>query len=128
MGKTLGQKVRVERATLNINQEELAKRVGVSRGYISDIERGSEEINIGKNTVIALAQALGVAPAYLFGLTENPLEGIEDDEAVRATEAPAAFAGNRFLAVFFSLPAADQELLITLAEKLQRADTRKDAA
>ena len=86
------------------------------------------QINIGKNTVIALAQALGVAPAYLFGLTENPLEGIEDDEAVRATEAPAAFAGNRFLAVFFSLPAADQELLITLAEKLQRADTRKDAA
>lgn len=124
MGKTLGQKVRIERATLGINQEELAKRVGVSRGYISDIERGSEAINIGKNTVIALAQALGISAAYLFGLTDNPLEGIEDDEAPAAAQVqPADFAGNHFLSVFFSLKAADQELLITIAEKLKRADT-----
>lgn len=124
MGKTLGQKVKIERVTLGMNQADLAKKVGVSRGYISDIERDSEQINIGKNTVLALAEALGVSPAYLLGLTDNPLQGMADEEDASPPAAAAGPGPNvELLNLYQSLSASDQTLLLTIAKKLKDADT-----
>ena len=123
--KTLGQKVRIERATLGLSQAELAERVGVSRQYVSDIERDSETINIGNKTVLSLADALGVSPAYLMGLSDNPLQGIEDDEETPLASMPpwAAGIGKELLDIFQNLPANDQAMLLTIAKRLRAADT-----
>jgi transcriptional regulator with XRE-family HTH domain len=59
------------------DQEDLAEKSGVSRGYISEIERGVKK-NVGVEVVFLLAGALGVTVPYLLGLTDDPLgEGME---------------------------------------------------
>jgi transcriptional regulator with XRE-family HTH domain len=123
--KTLGQRVRVERVTLSLSQADLAEKVGVSRGYISDIERDSETINIGNKTVVALAGALGVSPAYLMGLTDNPLQGVEDEEDNQPANQPlwVAGIGKELLDVFQNLSANDQAMLLSIAKRLKAADT-----
>ena len=59
------------------DQGELASKSGVSRGYISEIERGVKR-NIGVEIVVSLADALGVSVSYLLGLSDDALgEGSE---------------------------------------------------
>ena len=66
------------RRDLNINQDELGRRVGISRPFISDIERG-KTTNVGVETVFALAEALGVQPAYLLGISDVMVDESDDD-------------------------------------------------
>jgi len=78
MNKTLGDRVLLARRDLNINQDELGRRVGISRPFISDIERG-KTTNVGVETVFALAEALGVQPAYLLGISDVMVDESDDD-------------------------------------------------
>ena len=124
---TLGQKVKIERATLGISQSKLAEKAGVSRQYVSDIERDSESINIGKNTLMALAEALGVSPQYLLGLSDDPLHGImeEADEKPAGGAAPQWLAGlgKELLDTVLGLGTDDQMMLLALARRLKAAST-----
>lgn len=43
--KRIGHKIMVQRAVLRINQAELARRVGVTQGYISLMENGDRPIS-----------------------------------------------------------------------------------
>lgn len=62
---------------MNWRQEDLAQASGVSRTYISEIERG-RVTNVGVEALSALADALGVTVQYLLGLTDDALgEGSE---------------------------------------------------
>lgn len=72
MGNVRGERVLIERRTLNMNQDALAAQVGVDRTYISKIER-NEDVNVGVKTVFGLAEALGVTVQYLLGLSDYPL-------------------------------------------------------
>jgi transcriptional regulator with XRE-family HTH domain len=54
------------RRSLGISQGELAERAGISRNYVSLIERG-EASNLSINILNNLAAALGVTPADLTG-------------------------------------------------------------
>jgi transcriptional regulator with XRE-family HTH domain len=55
----------------------LAEKSGVSRTYISEIERG-RITNVGIEAIFSLAGALGVTVSYLLGLTDDALgEGAE---------------------------------------------------
>ena len=72
--KLLGDRVHMERRTLRINQDELARRSGVSRTYISEIENYAVA-NPTVEIVVSLAAALGVTPAYLLGWSDIPLPG-----------------------------------------------------
>jgi len=74
MTSTLAQRVLIERRTLNWNQDQLAAKAGVSRSYVSHIER-SQIPNPTIDVVEALAAALGVSPAYLLGWSDIPLPG-----------------------------------------------------
>jgi transcriptional regulator with XRE-family HTH domain len=60
------------------NQDELADQAGVSRTYVSDIERGKAK-NIGIDVVMALAHALSISPSYLMGEADTPLPKFSDD-------------------------------------------------
>ena len=66
--KELGRQVLLRRKDLNLTQGELAKQAGISRNYVSLIERG-EARNVSVNMLHRLAAALGTTPAELSGQT-----------------------------------------------------------
>lgn len=70
--KLLAQRILLSRRDLQWDQEELSRRSGVSRGYISEIER-LRKTNIGVEVVFALANALGVTVPYLLGISDDAL-------------------------------------------------------
>lgn len=63
-------RLKIERAILNITQEELAKQIGVSRQTINSIEKN----RYIPSTVLALKLS------YLFKKTVNDFFELEDDE------------------------------------------------
>lgn len=70
--KRLGNNVLLARRDLDMTQEYLASRVGVSRAYIANIEAGRAE-NVGIEILDGIATELGVTLPYLLGLADNAL-------------------------------------------------------
>lgn len=66
-GETIGARVLAERRARGLTLAALAARAGVTRGFLSKIERGQSQPAMG--TVFRLADALEIAPAALFGAT-----------------------------------------------------------
>ncbi len=62
---TLGEAIKRERSLLGIPQEELARRSGLHRSYISDLEQGA--VNPSVASILKVADALQVTVAELFG-------------------------------------------------------------
>ena len=58
-----GVRIREERMKLNLTQEQLAEKVGVSKNFMSLIENGS---NMSLETVINLANVFGVTVDHLL--------------------------------------------------------------
>jgi|ERR1700722_12372140 CheY-like chemotaxis protein/DNA-binding XRE family transcriptional regulator len=70
--KQFGTVVRKWRQKLSISQEDLAKRAGLHRTYICDVERGAR--NVSLKNVRKLADGLGVSILTLFAdLSEKPV-------------------------------------------------------
>jgi transcriptional regulator with XRE-family HTH domain len=61
--RRLGERVRDHRRNKGLTQENLAQSLDLSVAYVSLIERGGR--NPPYTTVIAIARALGVAPARI---------------------------------------------------------------
>ena len=59
----------------NINRSELAKRLGVTRGYVSQVLNGESDHRISK--LVELSLAIGVVPDIKF---KNMAEYLETDE------------------------------------------------
>ena len=75
--KVLASRVLLSRRDLDWDQKQLSEQSGVSRPYISQIER-ARKTTISVDVLFALADALGVTVQYLMGLTDDPLgEGSE---------------------------------------------------
>ena len=68
--KPFGASVKAWRNRLGISQEELARRTGLHRTYICDIERGMR--NPSLESIVTLAHALGISAAALFSYDEFP--------------------------------------------------------
>lgn len=100
--KTLRERLLLSRRDLDINQDIVAERSGISGAYISKIERGRAD-NVGVKTIFALAQALGVSPAYLLGLTDNPLAGVDDEEDEQLQEAQTTYTTDPTLTELLTL-------------------------
>lgn len=60
--------VRKRRIALGISQEELSKRCGLHRTYISDVERGAR--NMSLKSFQRLAEALDLVPSQLIAEAE----------------------------------------------------------
>ena len=85
--ETLRHNVIFRRAKAEISQDELAKRSGVSRAWISRIEQATADV--GLDVLEQLAAAFGVSVQDL--LTEFPEdlgEVVDEDELVRRAAAP----------------------------------------
>lgn len=83
--KTFSDRLHQARRDLRWDQNDLAAKSGISRGYISEIERGIKK-NVGVEVVIALAAALGVSVPYLLGLSDDPL-GEGNDKVLKEQSA-----------------------------------------
>ncbi len=64
--KELGRQVLLRRKDLDLTQGELAEQAGISRNYVSLIERG-EVRNVSVNVLHGLATALATTPVELSG-------------------------------------------------------------
>ena len=62
----LGRQVFKRRKEKDLSQEKLAQQAGISRNYVSLIERG-EALNVSLNIINQLAVALDTTPASLTG-------------------------------------------------------------
>jgi len=126
----LGTRILLSRRDLGWNQEELARRSGISRTYISDIERGRVK-NIGVDALLALADALGVSVLYLLGLSDSPLPE-ESESYLREGQVVYEVEDSRekaliqeLLEVFQGLDEENRRLLLELARRLRRVDEAK---
>ena len=57
--KTVGKRLTALRTSKKMSQEEFAKRVGISRGYLSDLERGDREIAVAGLGVVCRVGVAG---------------------------------------------------------------------
>jgi len=67
--KEFGHRVNERRKELGTSQEALSEDAGISRTYLSLIERGEAQ-NVSTNVLNKLATALGVTPGELMGQPE----------------------------------------------------------
>ena len=70
--KLLGANVRRYRLSASLSQEAVAVRMGADRAFVSQIERGGQNVTL--LTIHHLSEALGIRPVDLFD------ERVESDE------------------------------------------------
>lgn len=61
---TVGDRIRQIREDMEINQEQLAERAGLSKGFLSDVENGKR--NIASENLLKVANVLGASVDYLL--------------------------------------------------------------
>jgi len=84
MEETLGQRIRKARQRYGMSQTELAKRVGISKTAMNQIEMG-ETLDPRMSRLRAIADILGVSMDYLAGREDE-----DDEEAPRRRVAVVA--------------------------------------
>ena len=82
---TFGEKVKNERNRLGLNQDELAKKIGVTRRVISSYENDSSRPR-GTERYKKLAEALGVNINYLLSEDEEFIADVEDNYGHRGAK------------------------------------------
>lgn len=82
---TFGEKVKNERNSLGLNQDELAKKIGVTRRVISSYENDSSRPR-GTERYKKLAEALGVNINYLLSEDEAFIADVEDNYGHRGAK------------------------------------------
>lgn len=121
----LAQRVLLERRALNWNQDELASRAGVSRSYVSHIER-AQIPNPTLEVIEALAKALGVEPDYLVGWSDDPAgedrpQNVAEGRVVYQVASPAEYRRvQELLDLFNELTPEDQRILMEIAGRLRK--------
>lgn len=61
---TVGDRIREVRGDLNITQDQLAQRAGISKGFLSDVENNKR--NISSENLLRIANVLGASVDYLL--------------------------------------------------------------
>ena len=90
----LSQKLKEQRAYLNMSRAELAQKVGVTTRTIVAWE--GETRHPRPNTVIRLAEVLNVSVKYLNDdECDDPMDGIDRDEYIRLANSQYGLSGAR---------------------------------
>ena len=85
----MGDRVHMSRRDLHMKQKDLARLVGISRTYVSQIETGTVS-DVMTDVVVKLAQALGVSVHYLLGLSDAPTTA-DDGAPIEASASRLVF-------------------------------------
>lgn len=78
---TIGEKIKTLRESLNMTQEELAKRIHVTKQTIFKYENGIIT-NIPMNKITALAESLGTTPSELLGWDAETLDSYKPEKLI----------------------------------------------
>ena len=62
----MGKKIRRKRREMDITQEQLAEKVGISTSFMGHVERGTRTLSV--DTLFKLCVALNVSADYLMGI------------------------------------------------------------
>ena len=75
--KSIGKRIKLARNNLDLTQEQLAEKAGLSPRFISQLERG---VAFGSaNTIISICKTLKIDPNFLFGdLVKNSSPALVD--------------------------------------------------
>lgn len=75
--KSIGRRIKLARNNLDLTQEQLAEKAGLSPRFISQLERG---VAFGSaNTIISICKTLKIDPNFLFGdLVKNSSQALVD--------------------------------------------------
>src|SRR2546421_12590556 len=60
----IGDRIKARRAELGLTQDEVATKAKITKGFLSDVENGRR--NVGADTLLELASALGLSLEYLM--------------------------------------------------------------
>ena len=127
MTDTLAVRLLLSRRDLRMNQDEIAERAGVSRAYVSDLERGKVD-NPTLDVINSLARVLQVRPEYLLGWSDDVLgedrpANIAEGRLVYQVRGPTEYRlAQELLEAFNELMPEDQRILLGIAERLRRAN------
>jgi transcriptional regulator with XRE-family HTH domain len=80
---TLASILRDRRELMDISQSDLARRSGLHRSYIGDLERGSRNISV--RNLSRLAHAMSMQPSKLLALAEKRMSSETTKGAGRST-------------------------------------------
>jgi len=69
----MGKRIRILRLTRELTQQQVADAAGISRNFISLLERGSHSVDVVR--LLRLAAALDVPLAELFSQEARPTNG-----------------------------------------------------
>lgn len=72
MFKKIGQRIRKVRLEQGIKQKDLARRIGISQGALTNFELGRRKISL--EWLVKIARALEVPVSYFVGAVEPPAE------------------------------------------------------
>lgn len=61
---TVGDRIREIREEMQMNQDQLAERAGLSKGFLSDVENNKR--NMGSENLLKIANVLGASVDYLL--------------------------------------------------------------
>lgn len=75
---TTGNRIREIREKRGLTQEDLAKKAGISKGFLSDVE--NDKTNIGSQSILKLANVLGASVDYL--LAGKITESLENEQII----------------------------------------------
>jgi transcriptional regulator with XRE-family HTH domain len=72
MFKKIGQRIRKVRLEQGIKQKDLARRIGISQGALTNFELGRRKISL--EWMLKIARALEVPVGYFMSAVETPME------------------------------------------------------
>lgn len=104
-----GNRIRTIREKRGLTQEELAKKAGISKGFLSDVE--NDKRNIGSQGLLRIANELGASVDYLLtgqvkGNKENEQIIIPPELSQMAEELNISYSETLDLLNTFSSPVA----------------------
>ena len=67
--KKFGKNVKIERIKKDLTQEQLAERLSLSQNYVACIERGRQNMSLGK--ILELSEALNINIVKLLNFNDN---------------------------------------------------------
>lgn len=74
LAKRIGERIKIERLSAGLTQEQLAKKAGMKQSMISQIEHASQRVSIHKMARLALAMDMNLAMFF---------DGVISDEKVQ---------------------------------------------
>src|SRR2546422_665447 len=83
-----GERIKNRRLEMKLTQDELAQKVGISKGFLSDLENGKR--GVGAGTLLDIGRVLGISLDYLMKGEPNEIEAVSSEVEIHRTLAEFA--------------------------------------